>query len=109
MLLSGLAPEVQMDPRPLDAGVPGAQRRQSEGLVRARVLLVADPFARPLEKSHDRRENLLAREARPGEVALDPRADARQRAAEVEHPVVLGAVPLLAPARVVAVLLAAPR
>ena len=55
----------------------------------ARVLVVADADQRELEESHDRGQDLLAREATPGEVGVAPCADRRQGLRECHHPVEL--------------------
>jgi hypothetical protein len=86
--------------------VPVAHRRQPERAVLLGVLAVAHADERPLQEADDEREHLLARQPGTGEIALDARADARQRFAEEEDAAVLGLVPLRAETRVVAVLLA---
>src|SRR4029450_12423383 len=56
--------------------------------------------------AHDRRQHLAAVEAGPAEVALHRAPDARQGLGEGDHAIELRAVADLAPARVVAILLA---
>ena len=109
MQLAALAAELELEARAGDADVAVAHRREAERPVRARVLLVADPHERRLEQPHERREDLLARHAGEREVASHPPAQRRERAREVDQLVVLRLVADLAPARVVAVLLAPPR
>ena len=89
--------------------MPVAHRGQPEGVVVARVLVVADADIGGVEQVHDRRDHPLAAEASARHVLVDPLADLRQRHAEGDHPVVLGLVAHRPPLRVVAVLLAAAR
>ena len=86
-----------------------AERREAERAVLARVALVADPDERRREQPHDGGEHLRARHARQREIAPRARADARQRRAERAQAAVLRLVAHLAPARVIAILLAAAR
>ncbi len=109
VLDAALAPEMKADVRAAHVDVLFAQRRQAEGAVGARVLLVADADQRDLEEPHHRRQHLLAREARAAELRVHRGADPRQRGGEGDHPLVLGLVAHLAEARVIAVLLAPPR
>ena len=106
--LAALAVEPEPDPGAVDRRVAVAQRREAERLVEPGVLLVADPDQRQLEQPDDRRQHLLAGQARAAEVRVDALADRRQEPGEGEHPVELRAVAVLAERRVVAVLLAAP-
>src|SRR5205807_4821419 len=76
---------------------------------RPRVLLVADPRERGLQQPDHRGEDLLARQPGEAQVVLDPLADPREGGGEGEQAVVFRLVARLAPARVVAVLLAALR
>src|SRR5262249_6693608 len=77
------------------------------GVILLRIFLVADADECRFEEAHDGRQDLLARQAGQGQVLLDPPAEARQGPGEGDHAVVLRLVADLAPARVVAVLLAA--
>ena len=85
-----------------------AQGGQPEGVVLPPVFGVSDAQEAAVEDSDDGGHHLLARHAVPRQVAADALAQAWQRPPEVEHPAVLGLIPNLAPALVVAVLLAAP-
>ena len=85
----------------------GPQGRQPERAVAARVLGVADADQRGLEEAHDRGEDLLPGKPGRARSAVDARAERRQPLGEGEQPAVLGLVADLAPARVIAVLLAA--
>ena len=110
---AALAAKAQPQRLALHRRMPVAQRGQAVGTVAARVLLVAHAHQRGVEQPHQRGQHL-----RPGrraralaglQVALHPRADARQRAREGLEPVELGLVLQRAPVGVVAVLLAAAR
>ncbi len=105
-LLAALAAELEAQLGVLDGDVVVAHRRQAERVVLPGVLLVADADQRLLQELDDRRQDLLARQAGPRQVAVSALADAGQRLPEGEHPLVLRLVAHLAPARVVAVLLA---
>jgi hypothetical protein len=104
--LAVLAVEPEADPGALDTRVAVAQRREPERLVEAGVLVVADADQRELEQPDDRRQHLLARQARAGEVRVDALANGGQEPGERDHPIELGAVTLFAVRGVVAVLLA---
>ena len=105
--LPGLAAEAERHRRAPDPGMAVVERRQTEAPVQARVLVVADADQRQLQQPNDRGEHLLARQAGPGEVVVDPLADRRQRASEGDQPLELGGITPRAVPRVVAVLLAA--
>ena len=83
------------------------QRRQPEGPVQPGVLVVADSDQGELEQPDDGREHLLARQPGPSEVARHTRPDGGRARREREHPLELRLVAADAPARMVAVLLAA--
>src|SRR6185503_3318160 len=74
-----------------------------------RVLLVADADESRLEEPHHGRQHFLARQARTREIVIDAAAYPRQRAREGDDAPVFRLVAHLAPARVIAILLASPR
>jgi hypothetical protein len=80
---------------------------QPIGFVRPGVLLVADPDQGRFEQADDGGEHLLPWQARPPQIGVDPAPDGGQGLGEGDQPAVLRLVPHLAPARVIAVLLAA--
>src|SRR6185503_4925085 len=98
VLDAAFAPEAELELRAAHAHLPLAQRGQSERLVLAGVLLVADAHARGLEQVHHRGKNFLARQAGEREVARDAPADPRQGAGKRDQASVLGLVAYLAPA-----------
>ena len=83
-----------------------AQGRKTEGVVVAGILGIADAHERCLEQANDRGDHLLARQPWPRKIARDPPANARQGAGESGEPPVLRLVAQLAPALVIAILLA---
>src|SRR5262245_58443351 len=86
--------------------VPVAKRRQSKRSVLPDVLLVPDADEALLEKLHDGRQHLVAREA--GEREVRPRAtpNARKRFGERLHAIEFRLVAAHAPLSVIAILLA---
>src|SRR5207244_11197351 len=104
MMLATLAPELEAQPRSLDGDVLAPQGREPIGPVVACVLLVAHADQRRLEQAHHRGEDLLSRQAGPGQVSLDVLADLRERLGKIEESGVLRLIPYLAPARMVAIL-----
>jgi len=109
LLLAALAAEAQPQRGAREARVPVAQGRQAVRVVLSRVLLVADARAARFQETHERGEDLLARQAPAPQVRAHPPPDGRQRPGEGGETVELRRVAQLAPARVVAVLLAPPR
>src|SRR5690606_6845188 len=107
-LLTALPHEAEAHLRAVHLDVVGAQGGEPEGAVVAAVGVVADPDERPVEQADRQRDDLLDRQPGPAEVRVDPGAQVGQRATEVAEAVELRLVTHLAPARVVAVLLAAP-
>ena len=91
---------------PVHLDVAVAHGGEPERAVLARVLLVADADVRRVEEPDDGGEHALAAQVGPAQVAVDARADPRQHLAEGDGALVLGGVACLAPALVVAVLLA---
>src|SRR4051812_10958580 len=84
-----------------------AHRGQPVGLVLDRVVLGADPEEPAVEQPDRTGENPVPGDRPLPEIPLHPVAQLRQRVREVEHVLELLPVPALAPAVVVAVLLAA--
>src|SRR5256886_11878847 len=109
VLLPTLTPEGEADLGADDVDVPVAQRRQPVGAVLLSVLVIPDADSGVFKQADDGREHLLLWQAGPFEVAVGMFADLRQRLGEGEHAVVLDGVADLAPARVVAILLAPAR
>src|SRR5256885_16013525 len=109
VLLPTLTPEGEADLGADDVDVPVAQRRQPVGAVLLSVLVIPDADSGVFQQANNRREHLLPWQAGPFEVAVGVFADLRQRLGEGEHAVVLDGVADLAPARVVAILLAPAR
>ena len=64
-------------------------RGQTEALVVARILGVADADQGGLEQAHDRRQHLLPRQTVPAQIGVDARPDARQGAGEDQHAIEL--------------------
>src|SRR4051794_19324511 len=83
-----------------------AHRREAERLVGARILLVPHPDEGSFEEFDDCGKHFFAWEAVPREVFLHALTNGGESLAELDHASVLGVVAYLAPARVVAVLLA---
>ena len=106
VLLAALAAEMKVNARALDDHVLFAHGRQAERRVRPRVLLVPHPDERDFEEAHHRREHLLSRETGPPQLFVAALPQRGQGAGEGQDSFVLGVVPDLAPARMVAVLLA---
>ena len=101
--------EAQPECRAAHLRLPLAQRRETEGFVVAGVLGIADAHERRLEQANDRGDDLLPRQPRPRKIPPDAPANARQGSGESREPPVLRFVARLAPALVIAVLLAASR
>jgi hypothetical protein len=101
---AALASKAEPDRRAGDAGMSGAQRRQPEGAVQARVLLTPHPEPGQLEQRHDGREDLLLRQARTAEVVPNAATDPRQALGEPEQAGELLAVATSPEAGVVAIL-----
>ena len=109
VLLATLAAKGESDLGADDVDVPVAQRGQPVGPVLLAVLIIPDADSRIFQQADDAREHLLPRQSGSFEVAVRLFADLRQRLGKGEHAVVLDRVADLAPMRVVAILLAAPR
>src|SRR4051794_8356712 len=93
----------------VDAHVPAAQRGEAEGLVLARVLVVAHADERAIQQPHHRGKELAARMVRGAQIVLDAIAQQRQHLAELEHMPELRVVARVAVGGVIAVLLATAR
>ncbi len=107
VLDSGFAAEVEVDLRAVDIDVAVAQGGEAVGLVLAGVLFVAYADVGGLHDAEDGGEDFFAGHAGEGEVAVDALADGGEDGGEELHAGVLGLVAGLAPAGVVAELLAA--
>src|SRR5207302_2848153 len=91
----------------LDVAIP--KRGQTERMVLPRVLFIADAGKGRLEQADDRGHDLLPRQAFAAQVSYHAPPDARQHPREARHAVELVGVANQAPARVIAMLLAAAR
>src|SRR5690348_17214690 len=103
MLDAALAAEPEPDRAPRDGGVPIAEGRKAERAVGPGIFVVTDADQAGLQEAHHRGEDLLARQPRPGDVAGDPAADARQGPPEGDQPAVLRLVLGRPPALMIAV------
>src|SRR5262249_20411720 len=106
---AALAAKAEPEPRAVHPHLPLAQRGEPERFVLASVLLVADARSRRLEQPHHRREHFLARQAGAREIARNASPDGLRRGRARAPPAVFRLVAHLAPAPVVAVLLALAR
>ncbi len=104
---AGLALETEGEVGAVDGDVAALQGGESEGVVGAGVLGVADADEGAFEQPDDGGEDFFAGKARECEVVLDARADGGKRGTEGEHVLVLGVVAGGAPEGMVAGLLAA--
>src|SRR4029079_9407718 len=107
--LAALAAELEFHAGAIHLHVAVAHGRQAEGIVLLGVTLVAYADAGPLEQLHEEREHLAARQPGDGHVGAHLAADARQGPRECGEALELVGVAQLAPARVLAILLAAAR
>ena len=105
---AALALELEHDPLAAGLHMPVAQRGQPEAAVGPGVFVVADPDQGRLQQAHRGGDDLLLAEGVTAKIGLDLGADRRQGAAEGGHAGELGLVARRPPARVIAVLLAAP-
>src|SRR5207247_355242 len=106
MELAAFATKAKVDVRPDHLDMAVSQGGQSERAVLLSVLVVADADSGLLEEPNDRRQHLLQRHPRPFQVAVGMLAALWQGRCEGQHPIVLDRIPDLAPARVIAILLA---
>src|SRR5204863_3109945 len=106
---SALAAEAEQQLRALHLDVTLAQRREAEGAVLARVLVVADADQRLVEQHHHGSEDLAPREIARAQIALHALANLGEGLAELEHAPEFRLVARLAVQGMVAVLLAAAR
>ena len=109
MKLARLAPEPESNRRPRHACVTVAHRRQAVGPVVASVLLVPHAYERLLEQLNDRRHDLATRQRRARQVGGGAPTQAWESGRELEDAAELCTIADLAPARVITILLAAPR
>ena len=107
--LAALAAKADVDTAAVDRDMAIAQRGQAEALVRLGVFGVADADKRHFHQANDRRQNLFARQTAAPQIGFDTGADQRQDASERQKLCVFRLVAHLAPARMVAVLLAPAR
>ncbi len=87
--------------------MPAAESRKPEGLVGLPVLVRSDSNQRGFEQPDDGRHDLVAVESFLRDVGLDALSDLPQHIAQLEHPLELGTVAVLAKMWVVTILLAA--
>ena len=107
VILAGLPLETESDRRARHLAWPSRIVVRPYGLIVAGVLVVADTDERLLEQLHDGGDDLGAGKRGAGQVLFGAAAKGGQRGCEIEDAAVLGFVPHLAPARVIAMLLAA--
>src|SRR5262249_1923184 len=107
--LAALAAELELEARALYADVAIAHRGEPERIVLLGISLVAHANAGALEQLHDRRQYLAARKAGNRRIRARAAPDARQRRGESGQAIELVRIARLAPARVVAILLAPAR
>jgi hypothetical protein len=106
---SALPAELEADGSARDFRVLIAHGRQTERFIVLRVLLVADTDERLLEQLHDGGEHLFSRKPAPAQILFGPRANAAERACERDQTSIFHVVANLAPARMIAILLASAR
>jgi hypothetical protein len=106
---AALAAELEAYVRAVDLRVLVAHGRQTEGMIVAGVLLVADADQRLLQQLHDGREDFLAWQPRFLQIGAGAAADARKLSRERNEVIVFGFVALFSPTRMVAVLFASAR
>src|SRR5437879_10753575 len=105
---AALALEKKADSGAPDVDVSVAQRGQPERVVLPGVFLVADPEVRRLEQADDGRHDLILRQPVTSQITRDAPPEAGQDLSEAGHAVEFVGVTGLAPARVIAMLLATP-
>jgi len=106
---AALAAELEAHGPPRNFRVLIAQGRQAKRFVVLRVLLVAHTDQRLLEQLHDGGEHLFPRKPAAPQIPFGVRANATQRARERDQALVFHVVTDLAPAWVIAILLASAR
>ena len=89
--------------------MPITRCRQAETVIGLRIFAIANAKEGQLQEADDRRQHVFARQAVMAQIGVHVRPDARERPAEHQHSVELGFISRLAPALMVAVLLASPR
>src|SRR5207245_10227871 len=105
---AALALEKKADSGAPDVDVSVAQRGQPERVVLPGVFLVADPEVRGLEQADDGRHDLILRQPVTSQITRDAPPEVGQDLSEAGHAVEFVGVTGLAPARVLAMLLAPP-
>ena len=103
---AALAFEAEVERGALDGDVAVAHGGEAVGVVGAGVLFIADADEGGLHEADDGGEDFGARHVGEGKVMLDARAYGGESLAEEEHALVFGLVAHLAPAGMVAALLA---
>ena len=68
--LAALASELERDAGARDLDVLVAKRRESERVIGARILFVADAHAGLVDEAHDERDHFVFRQTRRGQIAL---------------------------------------
>ncbi len=105
-LLAALARELETNLGAFDRDVVAFESGQPIALIVSRIFVIADADQRRLQKMHDRRQNLLARQPAQAHVLSDRRPDRRQRRGEFEQVLVFRLLARLAIFGVILVLLA---
>ena len=105
-LLAALAGEVEANFSALDRDMLASEGREPVALIGSRIFVIADTDQRRLQKAHDRRQNLLARQAAQAHVLGNLGPDHRQRGGELQQVLVFRLLPRLAIFGVILVLLA---
>src|SRR5690349_13552430 len=106
-LQAAFAAKAEMNMAAFDRDMAVAQGGQPVALVGPGVFAVADAKQCQLHQPHDHRKHLLARQSAALQVRRYASADQWQHAPEGQQLVIFGFVTDLAPARVIAILLAA--
>ena len=109
MRLSALAAEHESKGRGPNPRVPVLHRRDAVGVIVAGILFVADANQRLFQKPDDGREHALAGKASPPQIGRGARTDSWQSPRERTQAAQFRFISDDAPARVIAVLLPAPR
>src|SRR5690606_25133523 len=109
VLNATFAAKVDVDVSTANIHVAGTQGRQPVGAVAARITRVADADQRGFEQHHHQGHDLFARHAGKRQMLFQTGAQPWQGLAELEHALILVAVPDFSPAEVVAILLAPAR
>src|SRR4029077_2941396 len=81
--------------------------RETERVVFARVLFIANPDERLFEKQHDCAEHSVPLQTSQSQIFLHPFSNFRQRFSEANRPIVFVLVPNFSPTFMIAILFAA--